>query len=223
MKNAKGARPLFKKKRKRGLAPFEVRAVIFDLGNVLLHYDAVHAARRFSRTARVPFDKVWRHFFTSRVEKAYTRGEITTQEFYRHAQHAFNSRIHFSTFARLWNDIFWENKGIHSILKKLSRRYPLYLISNTNELHFNHVRKSYPHLFTHFRKTFPSHVVGRRKPDRRIYWRVLKTMKLRPEETVFVDDVPKFVQAARKVGMKAIQFRSNPELVRELRKLGVEL
>ena len=201
----------------------KIQAVIFDLGNVLIHFDAVRAAKRFSQTANIPFDKVWRHFFTSKVEKAYTRGEITTREFYGHAKRAFNSSVSYSTFCELWNDIFWENKGIHQILKKLSRHYPLYLISNTNQLHFSYVKRCYPHIFTHFKRAFPSHIVGRRKPDPRIYWKVLRTIELEPEETVFVDDMPKFVKAARNVGMKAVQFKSKNQLVRELRKLGVNL
>lgn len=200
-----------------------IKAIIFDLGNVLIHFDAVRAAQRFSRKAQVPFEKVWRHFFTSRIEKAYTRGEISTREFFNHARKAFRSKMDFKTFARLWNDIFWENRGIRVILRKLSRRYPLYLISNTNELHFDYLQREFRAIFMHFKRTFPSHKMGRRKPDRRIYWKVLRSIRLKPEETVFIDDMPRFVEAARRVGMKGIRYRSNPQLVRKLRRLGIEL
>ena len=200
-----------------------IKAIIFDLGNVLIHFDAERAAKRFAVYAKVPVEKVWKHFFTSRVEKAYTRGEITTREFYRHARNAFNSRIDYATFSHLWNDIFWENKGICPLLEKLNRRYPLYLISNTNALHFDHVRKKFPKIFRHFKKTFPSHLMGQRKPDRRIYWRVLKTIRLSPEETVFIDDMPRFVEAARRVGMKGVHFKSNAQIKKDLRRLGVEI
>lgn len=199
-----------------------MKAIIFDLGNVLIHFDARRAAERFARQAGVPVEKVWRHFFTSRVEKAYTRGEITTREFFKHAKLAFNSNINFTDFSKLWNDIFWENQKIRPILKKLSRHYPLYLISNTNALHFNHVRCRFPQIFRHFKRAFPSHLVGHRKPDPKIFWKVLREIRLRPEETLFIDDMPNFVEAARKVGMKGIRFRSNAQLKRELRRLGVQ-
>lgn len=189
----------------------------------MVHYDAERAARRFAKEANVHFGKVWRHFFTSRVEKAYTRGEITTREFFRHAQRALNVKVNFGTFSHLWNDIFWENKGIRPILRRLNRQYPLYLISNTNELHFNHVRREFPQIFRYFKRTFPSHLVGCRKPEPRIYRVVLKTVKLRPEETVFIDDMPRFIEAAKKIGMNVIRFRSNSQLRRELRRLGVQL
>lgn len=199
-----------------------IKAVIFDLGNVLIHFDAVRSARRFARKAEVPFKEVWAHFFTSKVEKAYTRGEISTRVFFNHARKAFNSKLDFKTFSRLWNDIFRENRGMHAVLKKLSRRYPLYLISNTNALHFDHVRQTYPHIFRHFRRAFPSHRMGCRKPDPRIYWKTLRAIRLRPEETVFIDDMPPFVESAKKVGMNGIRFRSNKQLIRDLRRLGVE-
>ena len=200
-----------------------IKAIIFDLGNVLIHFDALRSARRFAKKAEVSIGKVWKHFFTSRAEKAYTRGEITSREFFLHARRAFGTKMSFPVFSDLWNDIFWENKGIHPVLKRLGHRYPLYLISNTNALHFDHVRREFPRLFEHFTRVFPSHWLGYRKPDPRIYRKVLKAVQLRPEETVFIDDMPKFVEAARKVGMNGIQFRSNPQLIRELRQLGIEL
>ena len=201
----------------------KIKAVIFDLGNVLIHFDAVRAARQFAEEAQVPYGKIWKHFFTSRVEKAYTRGEISTREFFQHAKRAFNSKMSFVTFTRLWNDIFWENEGMRPILRKLARNYPLYLISNTNQLHFDHVQEQYPKIFHHFKRTFPSHRMGRRKPDRRIFWKVLKSIRLRPEEAVFIDDMPHFIEAAKKVGMKGIRFRSNAQLKKDLRKIGVEV
>lgn len=199
-----------------------MKAIIFDLGNVLIHFDAHRSAKRFARHTKVSVEKVWKHFFTSRVEKSYTRGRISSREFFNHARKAFRSTIDFVTFSEFWNDIFWENRGIRPLLQKLSRRYPLYLISNTNALHFNHVTRQFPHIFRHFKKTFPSHRMGHRKPDPRIFWKVLKAIRLRPEETLFIDDMPDFVEAARKVGMKGIRFRSNAELKRELRKLGIQ-
>lgn len=199
-----------------------MKAIIFDLGNVLIHFDAHRAAKRFAREARVPVEKVWRHFFTSRIEKAYTRGEVTTREFFRHAKQAFNSTMNFNTFSELWNDIFWENRGIRPLLKKLSVRYDLYLISNTNALHFNHVKRRFPQTFRLFKRAFPSHLVGHRKPDPRIFWKVLRAVRLRPDQTVFIDDMPKFVEAAEKIGMKGIRFHSNSQLVRELRRRGVQ-
>ena len=205
--------------RMKGKRP-AIKAVIFDLGNVLLNYDAHKAAVRFATACRVPILKIWLHFFTSPAEKAYTRGEISSYEFYRHAKRALKFPVGYKTFKHFWNDIFWENDGMEGLLKRLKKRYPLYLISNTNAMHFNHVKKNFK-ILRHFKKTFPSHEMGHRKPDREIYEKVLGRIRLRPEETVFIDDVSRFVNGARAVGMHAVRFRSKAQLMGDLRRLGV--
>ena len=199
-----------------------IKAVIFDLGNVLVNYDAKKAARRFAKVCRVPLLKVWIHFFTSPTEKAYTRGEISSYEFYRHAKQALKFPIPYKTFRHYWNDIFWENGAMDPLLRRLKRHYPLYLISNTNRMHFDYVKKKF-RVLGHFKRTFPSHEMGHRKPDREIYEKVLARIGLRPGETVFIDDVPKFVAGAKKAGMHAIRFRRKEQLIRDLVKLGVRV
>ncbi len=209
------------KKSKQPEAP-KIKTVIFDMGNVLLHYDATRACRAFVKSCGASFLKIWMHVLTSPVEKAYTRGEISSRQFYKHCQSIFKNPVSFDDFKKHWNEIFWENEGMEKILMRLKKRYPLFVISNTNDMHFEYIRAQFP-ILRHFERLFPSHKVGARKPDALIYQRVLKAIKYKPEQTVFVDDVPKFVRGARKVGMHAIRFRSNDQLVRDLKKLGVKL
>jgi putative hydrolase of the HAD superfamily len=53
--------------------------------------------------------------------------------------------------------------------------------------------------------------IGLAKPDPRIYQYALKQLDVRPEESVFVDDMPANVEAARAVGMHAIQFQNSQQ------------
>ena len=138
------------------------------------------------------------------------------------AKNALKMPVDFETFKHYWNDIFWENKGMDALLGKLKQKYPLYLISNTNKMHFDYLLENFK-VLRHFKQTFPSHEVGHRKPDPQIYKKVLRKIRLKPEETVFVDDVLKFVDGALAVGMNAIQFKNPRQLVRELKRLGVSI
>ncbi|MFZ5802701.1 MAG: HAD family hydrolase [Candidatus Omnitrophota bacterium] len=205
---------------KKGLP--DIQAVIFDLGNVLVRYDARIAARRLAREAGIPVLRVWHYFWTSPVEKAYTRGEITTRQFFIAIRRDLSLDISYRRFCEIWNDIFWPNPGIEGVLKRLATRYPLFLISNTNALHFSYIRRKFS-VLNYFRKTFPSHEVGHRKPDRAIYEKVLRRIRYKPERTVFIDDVPDFVRGARRAGMHAIRYRHNLQLIRDLRRMGVKL
>ncbi len=63
--------------------------------------------------------------------------------------------------------------------------------------------------------------VGLTKPDPGIYWELLRIGRLRPEPTVFIDDSPDNVEAARRLGMFGIPFTDAPALRRELSDLGL--
>ena len=198
----------------------KIKAVIFDLGNVLVNYDVWKAARRFSKAGGISQVRIWAHFFLSKFEQAYTRGEISTREFYNAACKVFKKPVSYKTFRYYWNDIFWENPGMDKLLVRIKKHYPLYLISNTNALHFTYLKKHFK-LLRHFDRKFPSHEVGARKPDLKIYQRVLRKIGLRPEETVFIDDMKSFIEGARKAGMHAIHFKGRPALIKTLRKLDI--
>ncbi|MBU9889792.1 MAG: HAD family phosphatase [Candidatus Omnitrophica bacterium] len=198
----------------------EIKAVIFDLGNVLVNYDVQKAARRFSGAFGISQLEVWKHFFLSPYEQAYTRGEISTSEFFRAACRQFRKKLSYQLFKYYWNDIFWENPGMDKLLIRLKKHYPLYLISNTNALHFTHIKKEF-RILRHFKRKFPSHEVKARKPDLKIYRRVLKKIGSRPEETIFIDDMKSFIRGARKAGMHTIRFKNREQLIRDLRRKGI--
>ena len=199
----------------------KIKAVIFDLGNVLVNYDIEKAAKRFSAASGLSTREIWKRFFLSRFEQAYTRGEISTREFHRIACKTLGTSIPYATFQHYWNDIFWENPGMDKLLARIKKHYPLYLISNTNALHFAHIKKQFK-ILRHFKRVFPSHEVGARKPTLKIYRRVLRKIGLRPEETVFIDDMKSFIDGARKSGMQAIRFKGRPALIKTLRKLDIK-
>lgn len=199
-----------------------IKAILFDMGNVLVFFDAKRSSEAFSEAVGVPEDKIWQSFFVSDLERAYTRGEISSEDFYRRVSEHFPEKIDFAAFARLWNDIFTENEEMEDLLKQLKKHYPLYLISNTNDLHFEYVKNNFG-IVQHFTRCFPSHVVGHRKPDRAMFEHVLDEVKLKPQETVFVDDVADFVDAAKSLGIHGIQFTSRLALEKELKRLGVKL
>ena len=199
----------------------KIKAIMFDMGNVLIFFDAKRSSKAFSEAVGVPEDKIWQTFFVSELERIYTRGEISSEEFYQKVSEHFPKKIDFTTFTHLWNDIFTENSEMSDLLKRLKKHYPLYLISNTNDLHFEYVRTKFP-VVQHFEKCFPSHVVGHRKPDKAMFEHVLREIKLKPEETIFVDDVAEFVESAKSLGIHGVQFTSRQDLEKELHKLGIK-
>ena len=94
------------------------------------------------------------------------------------------------------------------------------MLSNTNKLHFEHVKKKFPvtKLFTH---SILSYELGHRKPNRPIFKIALKKSKFKAHECIFIDDKKENIMVAKKLGMHAVQFVSTTKLITDLKNHGV--
>lgn len=129
-----------------------------------------------------------------------------------------------------WIDLYWTRwldmfKGpIHEsvdILMDLKRKgYPLYALSNWNDEKFHVALKEFP-----FLNLFDGAVVSGfeklAKPDPSIYKVLLARFDLNPRETLFIDDRPENVEAARNLGIEAVQFTSPYDLETHLISYGI--
>lgn len=97
-------------------------------------------------------------------------------------------------------------------VESLSKQYPLYLLSNNNEAHWEDVNTKYPDFVGLFRHHFLSHLLRVGKPDPRIFEAADKVIMADcvargeaydPAETMFVDDLEANCEAARKHGWQA--------------------
>jgi beta-phosphoglucomutase-like phosphatase (HAD superfamily) len=61
-----------------------------------------------------------------------------------------------------------------------------------------------------------SHEVGTSKPDPRIYELTCERLGVRPEEMIFLDDVPLFTEAAQRAGLQAILFTDNAQAIADI-------
>ncbi len=65
--------------------------------------------------------------------------------------------------------------------------------------------------------------VGMRKPNPSIYKLVLRKLKIRPSNSIFIDNQKWNVTSAKKLGMKTILFKNNKQTIKDLKKLGIKL
>ena len=106
------------------------------------------------------------------------------------------------------------------LLQKLrAEGYKLYLLSNTNEMHINYYTEYLKQQFGRdllselFDRTFYSHEIGFRKPNREAFEYVLKAERLKPAETLFIDDLEHNVIGARQTGMQAHHHPKGDRLI----------
>jgi putative hydrolase of the HAD superfamily len=110
-------------------------------------------------------------------------------------------------------------RGSVQLLEDLhSEGTPLYCLSNMTEPCARYLMHKHA-FFRLFRGIVISAAIRQVKPDPGIYHHALSTFGIRPAETVFIDDRPENVEAARCVGLQAIHFVSSEDCREQLRQL----
>lgn len=204
-----------------------IRLIIFDLGKVILDFSHLKIAEGLAvcsnhRTYRDPKNIVEHMFNTgSKIASLYEEGKITSNDFFEYIKETFGLDISFLQFKLIWNEIFSENKGIGDLIKRLKEDFTLFLLSNTNELHFEYVKEKFPIVYK-FDKWVLSHEAGIRKPHPGIYHMALSGAGVKPEEAIFIDDIAEFVSGAQSIGIHAVEFKSVEQITRYIEEKAYE-
>jgi FMN phosphatase YigB (HAD superfamily) len=193
--------------------------VIFDLGNVLVSVDFMRACRRLEAAGGVPAAVIYDIIARGEDKKAFDTGRLNPQQFAARFCAAIGARVPYAEFAEIWCDIFAEQREVTGLLDEIAAKADLVLLSNTDPLHFDYVRSHYDFL-PKFGRTLLSYEVGYAKPARQIFERAL--VPLAPgTRTIYFDDIPEFVSAARACGLPAEHFVDVAKLRRDLDPFGV--
>jgi putative hydrolase of the HAD superfamily len=131
---------------------------------------------------------------------------------------ALNLHCTYEEFCGIWSSIFLPETLIpEDLLRGIASRYRLVLLSNTNAIHFEMIRENYP-LLRHFHALVLSYEVGAMKPSPLFYAKAVEAAGCLPEECFFTDDIPEYVEGARRYGIDAVQFQSAAQIEGELRR-----
>jgi glucose-1-phosphatase len=196
------------------------RAIIFDLGKVLVHFDFKRVYQRLERICPHAATEIPRVLSTTGLAQRFESGRIEPAEFIAEITRALSLDVQREEFCEMFNCIFTETLVPESLLETLAGRYRLILLSNTNPIHFEWIRRSYP-LLRHFHELVLSYEVKSMKPDPGIYRAAVDKAGCRPEECFYTDDIAEFVAGARALGIDAVQFESAAQLEGELRARGI--
>ena len=200
-----------------------IETLLFDLGKVIVDFDFELGMREFIAKTSLPRDEFEKVIWDKRWIRRYERGEISTAEYHRHL--CENGKLHMAIeeFEEAWSAVFLPELILPELLlMNLKERYPLILVSNTNEAHAAFIEKQYS-VFEHFGHRILSHEVGSLKPDSKIYEEAIRVSGRAPEELFFTDDREENIEAALQLGIRAHLFRSPSGLVKALREQGVEV
>lgn len=201
-----------------------IKNIIFDFGDVFLDLDkdgAMKNALELFKTDGLTEEMV-------SVNCLYEQGLITTTEFVDFYFNYF-PQLSRQDVIEIWNYVLKEFPlQKMDFLKQLreENQYKLVLLSNTNELHMDWVKKYvpfFPEFKSCFHKFYLSHEINLRKPDKEIFEFVLNENNFIPSETLFVDDTKENTDAAEKLGIHIWNIDETKESIVNLFNIKKEL
>ncbi|HEY6350010.1 MAG TPA: HAD-IA family hydrolase [Candidatus Angelobacter sp.] len=198
----------------------QIRVVLFDVGGVLVELSGVPAMLAWMDN-RVSPDELLGMWLASPVVRAFETGRATAEVFadqliVEMALPVGRDRL-LKEFTRWPTGLF---PGALDLIGRVPTRYARATLSNSNALHWPRLMVDLQ-LGGAFDHHFASHLIGKIKPDEEVFHHVIEVLNCRGEEILFVDDSQLNVEAAKRVGIKAVQARGVAEAERVLLENGV--
>lgn len=182
------------------------RAVLADLGRVLVGFDHQITCDRLAEATGVPADRLRPVLFGS-LEADFDRGRLTPQQFFRACEEAAGlPRLPDAVWTSAWRDIFHPLPETLAALSRLRPGIRRVLVSNTNVLHWEGVLRVFG-ASEHFDALVLSFQVGAVKPEDGFWNAALAAAECAPGDCLYADDRPELVEAAAARGIPGFVVR----------------
>ncbi|SEO83902.1 HAD family phosphatase [Mucilaginibacter sp. OK283] len=199
-----------------------IKNIIFDYGNVIFNIDFRKAQQGWNQLGISNAAEFFGHKQQDEIFDKFDRGEVSAEEFRDYIrQKSGNSSLTDEQINGVWNSMLLGiEPGNHELLLDLKTKYRTFLLSNINAIHYDHImaylKKDFGfdgngHLFE---KAYYSHLMGKRKPEARIFQLVLNENNLNPAETLFIDDSPQHLAGAEKLGIQTL-LMTRPDTIQQ--------
>ena len=196
----------------------KVRNIIFDLGGVLVDLDFKAAINGLQEAGFANVKEQLLAFDREGIFQKFELGEMNADEFRAAIRENSTVTLTDEEVDALWNLMMLEvpREKLELILE-LRGKYMVYLLSNTNSIHWDYVCKNAFNyrgfrVEDYFEETFLSYEMHLAKPDKAIFEKVLHDANLLPEETLFIDDSEANCKAAEEVGIHAHHYHIGDDL-----------
>ena len=195
-----------------------IKNIVFDLGGVLIDLDFKSAINGLQKAGFTNVKEQLQAFDQNGIFQKFELGEISADEFRASIRENSNVSLTDEEVDSLWNLMLLEipREKLELILD-LRSKYMVYLLSNTNSIHWDYVCKNAFNyrgfrMDDYFEETFLSYEMHLAKPDKAIFEKMLNDANLLPEETLFIDDLEANCKAAEEVGIHAHHYHIGDDL-----------
>jgi putative hydrolase of the HAD superfamily len=192
----------------------QIKNIIFDLGGVIMNIDFKKTEKAFADLGFPDFAQYMTQHHITPFFREYETGKINDDDFIKGIQQMAAKPIADREIIQAWNALLLDFPPERiALLENLRHRYRIFLLSNTNALHYSAFQQRL-HALTGktlediFEKTYYSHGVNLRKPDTAIYQLVLDENQLDPSETLFIDDTASNFSGAEEAGIEIFHLKA---------------
>jgi glucose-1-phosphatase len=199
------------------------RALIFDIGRVIVDVDLTRSLGRLGAGAGLSAEQVWAAIQADPRWREWQEGRIASRDWQAHLAHRFGLALSFEEFCTAWNSCLVRETILdEDLFAKLASRYRLGLLSNTDPIHVAHLETHFSFV-RHFPVRVYSCTAGACKPELAIYRQAIRKINVAAEQILYVDDQPEYVAAGGQAGMQSIVFAGAEHMLGELRQRGLLL
>jgi putative hydrolase of the HAD superfamily len=193
-----------------------VRNVIFDLGGVVFDWNPDHIVARVQPVAELQA-ALKEALFGHADWRMFDRGTLSESELIERLQLRLGAtRPEVDTILDAVRSSLVEKPETVKLLRALQAQgTPLYCLSNMPASIYTHLRQRHS-FWDAFSGIVISGEIQLMKPEPEVFMHLLAAFNLRPEECVFIDDLPANIESARQVGLHAIWFKDASQCRREL-------
>lgn len=198
--------------------PDLIKNIIFDFGGVIFNIDHGKVEKAYRDLGMDNFDLLFSQAAQSELFQDFEKGRITPEDFRMEMKRITGLNVSDAVLDHTWNQILCDYPPHRiEVLKSIRGNYRLYLLSNTNSIHYRHYAVKFEKEFGYdfnnlFDDTFWSFKIGLRKPDPDPYLHILDKHGLDPGETLFIDDSIQNIVAAEKLDILAFHLEHGIDL-----------
>ena len=192
-----------------------IENIILDLGGVIINLNQELTTKAFQQLFPINHNEILEKSQTQQLFEKYEINQVSTAEFLQFFK-TFNPFINENQIIEAWNKMLLEIPLERiDLIEKLSKMYNVFLLSNTNELHYQTIEKQYQQTSEKgtfeslFKKAYLSYRIGLRKPSQEIFEYLLHDAHLKPENTLFIDDSLEHINAASTLGIRTYHLDPN--------------
>ncbi len=200
------------------------RLVIFDMDDVLCHYDLGRRLRALSQiSGKMPRDiraAIWDSGFEDDADSGgYPDADVYLAE--------FSYRIGHTITRQQWiaarRESMIPSSDVLALAEAIGKVSRLAIYTNNGPIVKSSLDELFPEAAAIFKERYCSYEFGTKKPDPNSFTKLLAKIKISPGDTWFIDDKRSNVQGAKLAGLKAHHFRSYEALAKDVKSMGYEI